>query len=96
MNRPNKVIAAIFALTAFALSVVSGMAVGDAAEHVLARAMAAMFVCYLVGMVLGAMITHVLAEHIAKYEKERPIPEVAPAIMEVAPEDESQQSMSSS
>ncbi|MCC6676942.1 MAG: hypothetical protein IT436_07350 [Phycisphaerales bacterium] len=76
MSTPSKVIAFVFALTAFAVAIVAGMAGGDAAESVLARALVVLFVCHLIGLALGSTVNHVLNEYLRKYEADHPVPDV--------------------
>lgn len=78
VSTPSKVIGFVFALTAFAVAIVAGMAAGDSAENVLPRALMVLFVCHLIGLVLGSVVNHVLNEHLVRYEAEHPIPDVAP------------------
>lgn len=78
VSTPGKVIAFVFAITAFALAIFVGMAAGDSAEAVLGRALLVLFVCHLIGLAIGGAITHVLNEYLRKYEAEHPIPDVVP------------------
>ena len=79
VSTPSKVIAFIFALTAFAVAIVAGMFGGDPAESVLARALIVLVVCHLVGAALGSTVNHVLNEFLKKYETDHPVPEVPAA-----------------
>jgi putative Mn2+ efflux pump MntP len=61
---PSKVIASVFALSAFAVAVVAGLAGGNAADRVLMVAIGSMFLCHVVGMVVGAVGEWVVNEHV--------------------------------
>ncbi|MCG3121642.1 MAG: hypothetical protein GIKADHBN_00010 [Phycisphaerales bacterium] len=72
--RTSTTIAAVFGLTAFAVSVVAGLASGVPATVVLMRAIVAMVACYAVGRFAGHIGEHVAAQFIASYKAVRPIP----------------------
>ena len=61
---PSNVIAACFALAAFTVAVVAGMAGGNSASSVLVRALIAMIGCYPVGLIIGLICARVMADHI--------------------------------
>lgn len=72
-----KVIAAAFALLGFAVAILAGLAAGNPADAVLARSLAVMIVCQLIGMAAGAMLAYVGEEHVRAYEASRPIPDMS-------------------
>jgi hypothetical protein len=78
-STPTHVIASSLGLTAFAVAVTAGLAVGTEPVGLLFRAMAAMFACYGVGLGLGTMGVASIREHLEDYKEENPVPEI-PAI----------------
>lgn len=65
----TKVIAASFALCAFATATVVGLWIDNPAQTILARALGCMLICQLVGMIVGMIAEHAAAESIAQYQK---------------------------
>ncbi len=61
---PSNVIAGSFALAAFAVAVVAGMAGGNSATSILVRALIAMIGCYPVGLIIGLICARVMADHV--------------------------------
>ncbi len=61
---PSNVIAACFALAAFTVAVVAGMAGGNPAMSVLVRALIAMIGCYPIGLIIGLICARVMADHV--------------------------------
>lgn len=61
---PPHVIAGCFALAAFAVAVVAGVASGNPASVVLMRALLAMTLCYPLGLVIGALCHRVVQQHL--------------------------------
>lgn len=72
--RTTTTIAAVFGLTAFAVSVLSGMAAGVNGSTILARAIVAMLGCYLVGLFAGRVGEHIAADYVKLYKEAKPIP----------------------
>jgi hypothetical protein len=71
-------IAAVFALTAFAVALLAGLAAGNGATRVLTAAVVSLFICHLVGLALGAIAERVVKEHVESYRAARPVPEFKP------------------
>ena len=71
----SRAVAGCFALAAFAVAVVAGLAGGNASSAILVRALIAMIVCYPLGLVIGLVCQHVIEEHV----KARPDADAAPA-----------------
>jgi len=69
-----KVVATVFALSAFAVAVIAGLYAGNAAGTVLWRAIIAMLVCQVLGMFAGSLIERIITEHAARYSAEHPVP----------------------
>ncbi len=61
---PSNVIAGCFALAAFAVAVVAGMAGGNPATSILVRALIAMIGCYPIGLIIGLICARVMADQI--------------------------------
>ena len=59
----SRAVAGCFALAAFAVAVVAGLAGGNTTASILVRALIAMAVCYPVGLVIGLMCQRVVEEH---------------------------------
>lgn len=66
----SKVIASCLAFAAFAVAIVSGLASDVSTAQVLLRAVVAMFVCYPVGIVIGAACAHAISTHVLAHQKE--------------------------
>lgn len=66
------VLAACFALCAFAVAVIAGLASGNEALTILLRAVASLVICYPVGMLVGSVCERVLERHIDQYRAEHP------------------------
>ena len=74
MFRTTTTIAAVFGLTAFAVSVISGLASGVQASTTLGRAIVAMVACYFLGLFAGRVGEHIAADYIKLYKEARPVP----------------------
>lgn len=74
MSVESRHIGAILGLTAFVVAIVSGMAVDNPLEVTLSRALASLVVGFLIGVLLGAALAHVVEAHIAKYKLQNPVP----------------------
>lgn len=66
-------------LAAFCVAAVAGLAMGNSAPDVILRAIAAMFVGYVIGLAIGHAGVLAVREHVAKFEADNPVPE-APEI----------------
>jgi len=60
----GRVIAACFALAAFAVAIIAGLAGGADTAQVLLRAVIAMMLCYPVGLVAGMVCERVIRAHV--------------------------------
>ena len=60
----SNVVGGCFAMAAFAVAVVAGLAGGNAASSILSRALVAMIVCYPVGLAIGLVCQRVVADHL--------------------------------
>lgn len=61
---PTKAIAACFGLAGFVVAIISGMVVGNPVDDTLSRAIAAMFICVVVGYVIGVFTTRAISSNI--------------------------------
>jgi hypothetical protein len=61
---PAKTIASVFALAAFAVAIIAGLSAGNTPARVLGTALAAMLVCHIMGLVVGAVGERVVIEHL--------------------------------
>ena len=73
---PATTIAGFFALAAFAVAIVAGLASGNAAQSVLTRALLAMIVCYPIGFAVGLIALQLVNEHIDVHRAAHPTDEV--------------------
>lgn len=73
---PAKVIAASFALAAFAVAVIAGLASGNPTRAILTDAILAMLACHLAGLFIGALMQRVINEHLDGYRAATPVPEI--------------------
>jgi uncharacterized protein involved in response to NO len=62
---PVKVIACVFALAAFAVAIIAGLSAGNSAARVLGSALAAMFICHIMGLVIGTIGHRVVTDHLS-------------------------------
>ncbi len=66
---PGHVLGGCFAMAAFAVAVVAGLARDNTPSAILLRAVIAMIVCYPVGMLVGMMCLRVLQEHVKAHQE---------------------------
>ena len=67
----TKVIAASCACSAFAIGILAGLFAGNPTETILVRALIAMFVGNLIGMIVGSIGERTVLEAFRKYQKDR-------------------------
>ena len=65
-------IAGTFAMAAFAVAILAGLASGNAATSVLLRAVGAMLVCYPIGLAAGGVAQRLVQEHVERFRSEHP------------------------
>lgn len=68
-SSPGHVLGGCFAMAAFAVAVVAGLARDNTPSAILLRAVIAMIVCYPVGMLVGMMCLRVLQEQVKAHQK---------------------------
>ena len=66
-NRAVTSIAGCFALSAFTVAIIAGMAAGNTAASILRRALLALVICYPVGLLVGGVARRVVEEHLATH-----------------------------
>ena len=66
---PSSAIAGCFALSAFAVAVVAGLAAQNPASSILVRALIAMIICYPVGLIIGLICQRLIFDHIEAHQK---------------------------
>jgi len=81
---PAKLIAACAGLTGFTVAILAGLAANNTADVILGRSVLAMFVCYVVGGVIGGVMDKAVSEGIADYQRRMAAPDPEPAPEAVA------------
>jgi|SRR4051812_16773738 hypothetical protein len=71
----GKVVAACFALAAFAVAIITGLANDNPASSILVRALTAMFVCYPLGLIVGMVCERVVSAHVQAHQDANPVPD---------------------
>ncbi len=66
MGVATKAIAGCFALAAFSVAVIAGLASDNTAASILTRALFAMVACYPVGLLVGFVCRHVIEQHLGE------------------------------
>lgn len=73
-----KTVAGCLGLAGFAIALLSGLAAGSEAHLVLTRAIVSMFVCFLVGYVIGVVGERAVDEAAEKFRTDHPVDLGAP------------------
>jgi len=71
----SRLIATCFALSAFAVAIISGLSSGNPSSEVLWRAIIAMMACYPLGLVIGMVCERIISAHIEAHEQANPAPD---------------------
>ncbi len=87
---PTRLIASSVALIAFVIALSMGIAAGNTATYNLVNALGALFICYLLGLVVALVAQRAIDEHIAEYQRTHPLPEESTNPSDVAPESAAQ------
>ena len=66
---PSKVIAGCFAMAAFAVAVLAGLAGDNSAVSILIRALIALIGCYPIGLMIGVVCQRVMTDHIQAHHE---------------------------
>jgi hypothetical protein len=75
MGRAAVSIAGAFALAAFSVATLAGLAGGNDAAAVLQRALMAMIACYPVGLIVGIVAQRVIQDEVEKHRSANPSPD---------------------
>ncbi len=65
----SNVLAGCFAMAAFAVAILAGLAGGNAPASILLRALIAMIVCYPVGLMIGLAVQRVVSDQLEAQQK---------------------------
>ena len=68
----GRVIAGLFAIAAFGVALISGLASDNPASSILARALMAMVISYPVGWIVGMICQHVICDHLKIHKEANP------------------------
>ncbi len=79
MGNEAKVVSVTFAMSAFVVALIAGLAAGNSPFQVLVRALVAMFVCQVIGTLAGEVVARIVREHEERYREANPVP-LIPAI----------------
>ena len=82
----SRAVAGCFALAAFAVAVVAGLAGSNGATSILLRAVIAMICCYPVGLLIGLVCQHVVEQHLRQRAEEAAAAQAAQQSAESAEE----------
>lgn len=81
----SKVIAGCFAMAAFAVAIIAGLAHDNSTAQILLRALVAMAVCYVIGTFAGMICQRVITLHVEQHKISNPTPKQAEASAPGAP-----------
>ena len=70
----HNTIAGCFALAAFTVAIIAGLAAANPAVSVLSRAIVAMLVCYPIGLMVGMIALRIVSDHVEAHEASNPLP----------------------
>ncbi len=65
----STVLAGCFAMAAFAVAILAGLAGGNSPASILLKALIAMIVCYPVGLMIGLAVQRVISDHLEAQQK---------------------------
>lgn len=80
----TRVIAAVAALSAFAIAILSGMASGNDSALVLRQALTAMLLAFVGGAIIGAIGERTVREHVERYRAQTPENPAPAPVLEAA------------
>lgn len=86
---PVRIIASSLALIGFIVAAITGAAAENPVATTLRRSLAAMGVCYVVGLGIAHLGRLAIREHIERYKQSHPIPDVEAELGETADATES-------
>lgn len=73
MQSPGRIIGAVLGLAGFGIACVAGLSSGHDAVTTLWRAIAAMVICYAVGLALGRVASVAVVEHVEAHRAANPM-----------------------
>lgn len=76
---PIASMAGCFALSGFAIAIVSGLLTSNAASSILSNALFALVSCYIIGLIVGLGAKAILGEHLSDYARTHPVPRLEQA-----------------
>lgn len=74
---PTKIISACFALCAFIVAVIAGLAADNPADTILLRAIVGMFIAQIVGFLVGAAAERTITDSVRQYQANNPVPKLS-------------------
>lgn len=80
---PARLISGVLGLMAFVLASVVGLIAGNPGFVILTRALVAMFVCAIIGRVLGVVGEVCVREYVTRYKSDRPRPQKPQQLVEL-------------
>jgi hypothetical protein len=72
-GKPSSVIAGCFAMAAFAVAILAGLAGENETISILTRSLVAMFICYPLGLIVGMICERLVSEHVRSNAAAHPI-----------------------
>jgi hypothetical protein len=72
---PARIIASCFALSAFAIALISGLAAGRSTSAILTTAILALLACYILGLLIATVANVAVTERINTYKDSNPVPD---------------------
>lgn len=78
LTTTTRLIATCFALAAFSVAIIAGLAADNPGTTVLTTAIICMIGCQLIGLVVGAVAQRAIDEHLSRYRAKNPIPKEEP------------------
>ncbi|MFU8829220.1 MAG: hypothetical protein ACNA8P_07265 [Phycisphaerales bacterium] len=71
---PIRIVASCFALSAFAIALISGLAADRAVPAILSTAVLALIVCYILGLIVASIANVAVTERIESLKEGKPVP----------------------
>lgn len=74
MTFSGRIVAGVLGLGAFTIALIAGLAAENELEIILGRAIASMFGCFAMGLIVGYLCEFAVSRELAAYRAARPIP----------------------
>lgn len=71
---PSRIIASCFALSAFAIALISGLVAQRSSAAILSTAVFALLICYILGLIIAAVANVAVSERIHTINTSTPVP----------------------